>query len=74
MAGASEAGDDFEVGRTNESEERSILVAIPGDPDGYQSDFVLSVSTADDAILTESGDGVDGIHATGTNEVVWDCP
>jgi hypothetical protein len=69
VAGASGAGDDFEVGRTNESEERSLLVAINGDPDGYQADFVLAVSVAGNAILTKSWSGVDAIHATGTEEL-----
>ncbi len=32
MSGATSGGDDFEVGRTNESEERSLLVATDGDP------------------------------------------
>ncbi|GAA2011251.1 hypothetical protein JL107_03320 [Nakamurella flavida] len=66
MAGATEAGDDFSVGRTNSSEERSLLVAVGGDPDGYQTDFVLSVSTQDDKVLTKNPSGVDAIHATGT--------
>ena len=66
MSGATDAGDDFEVGRTNKSEERSLLVAIDGDPDGYQTDFVLDVSIEDGRILTKNPDGVDAIHATGT--------
>ncbi len=66
MAGATEAGDDFSVGRTNKSEERSLLVAINGDPDGYQTDFVLDVSTEGNKVLTKNADGVDAIHATGT--------
>ncbi|MDQ6899332.1 MAG: hypothetical protein M3072_07480 [Candidatus Dormibacteraeota bacterium] len=66
MAGATGAGDDFEVGRTNASEERSLLVAINGDPDGYQTDFVLDVSIAGNQVLTKNPDGVDAIHATGT--------
>jgi hypothetical protein len=66
MAGATEAGDDFSVGRTNKSEERSLLVAIDGDPDGYQTDFVLDVSTEGNKVLTKNPDGVDAIHATGT--------
>jgi hypothetical protein len=66
MAGASEAGDDFSVGRTNESEERSLLIAIDGDPDGYQTDFVLTVASANNRLLTKNPDGVDAIHAVGT--------
>jgi hypothetical protein len=66
MAGATEAGEDFEVGRTNKSEERSLLVAINGDPDGYQTDFVLDVSIEGNQVLTKNPDGVDAIHATGT--------
>jgi hypothetical protein len=59
-------GDDFSVGRTNKGEERSLLVAINGDPDGYQTDFVLDVSTEGNKVLTKNPDGVDAIHATGT--------
>lgn len=66
MAGASEAGEDFSVGRTNESEERSLLIAINGDPDGYQTDYVLTVASANNKILTKNPDGVDAIHAVGT--------
>jgi hypothetical protein len=66
MAGATEAGDDFEVGRTNKSEERSLLVATNGDPNGYQTDFVLDVSVEGNRIVTKNPDGVDAIHATGT--------
>jgi hypothetical protein len=66
MAGATEAGDDFSVGRTNKSEERSLLVAINGDPDGYQTDFVLDVSIENDRVLRKIADGVDAIHARGT--------
>lgn len=65
-AGATEAGDDFVVGRTNKSEERSLLVAINGDPDGYQTDFVLDVSIEGNQILRTTPEGVDAIHATGT--------
>ena len=66
MAGATEAGDDFSVGRTNKSEERSLLIAINGDPDGYQTDFVLDVSIEGDRVLRKIADGVDAIHARGT--------
>jgi len=41
--GADDAGDDMVVGRTNESEKRTLLIAIDGDPNGYQDDFVLHV-------------------------------
>ncbi|PZR89440.1 MAG: hypothetical protein DLM67_19105 [Candidatus Nephthysia bennettiae] len=43
-----------------------MLVAINGDPDGYQADFVLDVSTEGNQILTKNPDGVDAIHGTGT--------
>jgi len=66
MAGATEAGDDFSVGRTNKSEKRSLLVAINGDPDAYQTDFVLDVSIEGNKVQTKNPDGVDAIHATGT--------
>ncbi|MDQ6773840.1 MAG: hypothetical protein M3024_12770 [Candidatus Dormibacteraeota bacterium] len=66
MAGATSSGDDFEVGRTNKSEVRSLLIATNGDPDGYQTDFVLDVSIEGNQVLTHNPDGVDAIHATGT--------
>jgi hypothetical protein len=66
MSGAEEAGDDFSVGRTNSSEERSLLIAINGDPDGYQTDYVLTVASANNKLLTKNPDGVDAIHAVGT--------
>jgi hypothetical protein len=78
MSGASEAGDDMEVGRTNESEVGTRLVAIKnpsggllgggGDaPDGYEFDYVLDVALLDDFVLTTvPTHGVDAIHATGS--------
>lgn len=71
-SGASESGDDMVVGRTNTSEERTILVATNGEnaPGGYGEDFVLSVSITDDKVLRTVPEGVDGIHATGTVEWV----
>ena len=33
--GADEAGEDMTVGRTNKSEERTLLIAINGAPNGY---------------------------------------
>ena len=39
MAGASGSNRDMVVARTNESEERTRLVAINGDPGGYSDDF-----------------------------------
>lgn len=66
MAGSSQAGEDMEAGRTNESEERTRLVAINGDPDGYGADFVLDVASEANHLLREIPEGVDGIHATGT--------
>src|SRR5262249_49876743 len=67
-AGATESGDDMVVGRTNKSEERTILVASNGEnaPNGYEEDFVLNVSTAGDMVLTSTPRGVDAIHAKGT--------
>jgi hypothetical protein len=67
--GADESGDDLTVGRTNKSEERTILIATNGEnaPNGYADDFVLSVSTENDGVLTSTpGRGVDAIHAKGT--------
>jgi hypothetical protein len=65
--GADEAGEDMTVGRTNKSEERTILVATGAAPNGYADDFVLSVSIENDAVLTSTpGRGVDAIHAKGT--------
>ncbi|MGO4689853.1 hypothetical protein [Glaciibacter sp. 2TAF33] len=67
-SGADESGDDMVVGRTNVSEERTLLLASNGDnaPDGYGEDFVLNVSTKDDKVLVSSSHGVDAIHAKGT--------
>jgi hypothetical protein len=67
-SGADESGDDMVVGRTNTSEERTLLLAINGDnaPDGYGEDFVLNVSTQGDKVLVTTPHGVDGIHAKGT--------
>jgi hypothetical protein len=66
MAGSSHAGQDMEAGRTNESEERTRIVAINGDPGGYGADFVLDVASDNNHLLREVPEGVDGIHATGT--------
>lgn len=65
--GADEAGEDMTVGRTNKSEERTILVATGAAPNGYADDFVLSVSIENDAVLTSTpGRGIDAVHAKGT--------
>jgi hypothetical protein len=66
--GADNSGDDLVVGRTNRSEERTILVAQNGDhaDNGYAEDFVLSVSTVGDKVLPTNSHGVDAIHAKGT--------
>jgi hypothetical protein len=64
--GADEAGEDMTVGRTNKSEERTLLIAINGAPNGYADDFVLNVSSANDALITSMPRGVDAIHAKGT--------
>ncbi|MBG0739257.1 hypothetical protein IV500_07620 [Paeniglutamicibacter antarcticus] len=67
-SGADESGDDMVVGRTNTSEDRTLLLAINGEnaPDGYGEDFVLNVSTDGDKVLVSTPRGVDGIHAKGT--------
>lgn len=65
-AGADSAGDDMVVGRTNESEERTILVAKDGDPGGYGEDYVLRVAIENDKVLRAVPQGVDAVHATGT--------
>jgi len=67
-SGADESGEDLTVGRTNKSEERTLLVAINGEnaPDGYADDFVLNVSIAGDMVLPTTARGVDAIHAKGT--------
>ncbi|OXR40053.1 hypothetical protein B7C42_07857 [Nocardia cerradoensis] len=64
--GADDAGEDMVVGRTNSSQERTLLVAEAGDPDGYQADYVLQVATTDNSILTKDGTGVDAVQAIGT--------
>ncbi|MBG6214243.1 hypothetical protein RCH23_003346 [Cryobacterium sp. CAN_C3] len=67
-SGAEESGDDMVVGRTNTSEDRTLLLAINGDnaPDGYGEDFVLNVLTQGDKVLVSTPHGVDAIHAKGT--------
>ncbi|GAA1266222.1 hypothetical protein GCM10009665_64080 [Kitasatospora nipponensis] len=54
------------MGRTNRSEERTILVAKDAAPDGYQANFVLSVSSENDGLPRGGAEGVDAILATGT--------
>ncbi|MFI6051314.1 hypothetical protein ACIBCO_14635 [Streptomyces violascens] len=67
-SGADNAGDDMVVGRTNESEERTILVAKGGEGalDGYEEDFVLRVAIENDKVLRGVSEGVDAINARGT--------
>ncbi|QEU90798.1 hypothetical protein [Streptomyces kanamyceticus] len=67
-SGADNAGDDMVVGRTNESEERTILVAKGGGDalDGYGEDFVLRVAIENDKVLRDASEGVDALHAKGT--------
>lgn len=67
-SGADESGEDLVVGRTNVSEDRTLLLATNGDnaPNGYAEDFVLSVSTQHDKVLPSGPHGVDAIHAKGT--------
>ena len=70
-SGADDSGDDMVVGRTNKSEERTLLLATNGEnaPDGYGEDFVLYVGTDTDAVLVSIPRGVDAIHAKGTVEL-----
>ncbi len=67
-SGADESGDDMVVGRTNKSEERTLLLATNGEnaPNGYEEDFVLNVSTDNDMALVSTPRGIDAIHAKGT--------
>ena len=67
-SGADESGSDMVVGRTNKSEERTLLLATNGEnaPNGYEEDFVLNVSTENDMVLVSTPRGVDAIHAKGT--------
>lgn len=62
------SGDDVVVGRTNTSEDRTLLLAINGEnaPGGYGEDFVLNVATDRDKVLVSNPRGVDGIHTKGT--------
>jgi hypothetical protein len=62
-SGADSAGDDMVVGRTNESEERTILVAKPVLE--YNADFVLAVGIEGGWNSTKHHHGVDAIQATG---------
>ena len=62
-SGADSAGDDMVVGRTNESEERTILVAKPILE--YDADFVLYVGIEGGWSSTKSHQGIDAIQATG---------
>ncbi|MEE4545059.1 hypothetical protein V2S66_24215 [Streptomyces sp. V4-01] len=66
-SGATSAGDDLTAGRTNSSEERTIVVATTAE-NGYADDFVVYVGTKDGKVLRTVADGVDGIHATGSVE------
>jgi hypothetical protein len=65
--GAAENGDDLVVGRTNFSDQRTILVADEH-PGGYENDFVLHVGSRNNSlqVLTPPGDGIDAIHGVGT--------
>ncbi|GAA4993571.1 hypothetical protein [Kitasatospora paranensis] len=65
-AGAGQAGDDMAAGRTNRSQERTVLLATGDDPAGYQEDFVLKIATVGDHVPTANPEGVDALHATGT--------
>jgi hypothetical protein len=64
-SGATSAGDDLAVGRTNSSEERTIVVATTAKA-GYADDFVVFVGVKDGKVLRTVAEGVDGVHATGS--------
>jgi hypothetical protein len=64
MSGASGANDDLVAGRTNYSEDRTLLIATEGGD--YEDGFILNVSATDDSLLVANPNGVDGIHAKGT--------
>lgn len=66
-SGATSAGDDLTAGRTNTSEERTIVLATTA-KSGYADDFVVYVGTKDGKVLRTVAEGVDGIHATGSVE------
>lgn len=66
-SGATSAGDDLTAGRTNTSEERTIILATTA-KNGYADDFVVYVGAKDGKVLRTIPEGVDGIHATGTEE------
>jgi hypothetical protein len=70
MSGATGSNEDMVVGRTNSSEERTILQAKNGEdaPNGYDSDFVLHVGIDGDRVLRPVAAGVDAISAKGTVE------
>jgi hypothetical protein len=61
MSGASGSDQDMVVGRRNESDDSTSLIAIES-PDGYGADYVLKVATA---LLPLPARGVDAIHAEG---------
>lgn len=71
MSGASAAGDDMVVGRRNESDDSTSLIAIES-PDGYAADYVLKVATS---LLPLPARGVDALRAegneTGAGVVAW---
>lgn len=64
-SGATSAGDDLTAGRTNSSEERTIIVATTA-KGGYADDFVVYVGTKDGKVLRTVAEGVDAVHATGS--------
>ncbi|MFD7920697.1 hypothetical protein ACFV3R_15910 [Streptomyces sp. NPDC059740] len=70
MSGATGPNEDMVVGRTNSSEERTILLGKNGEaaPNGYADDFVLHVGIDGDKVLRTVAAGVDGISAKGTVE------
>ncbi|MFD7165182.1 hypothetical protein [Streptomyces violascens] len=65
-SGADNAGDDMVVGRTNGSEERTVLVAKGGADGGYGEDYVLRVAIEGDQVLRFVHEGVDAVHTKGT--------
>ena len=77
MGGATSSNEDMVVGRRNESDDSTSLIAIES-ADGYEPDYVLKVATAllplparrVDAITAEGNENGNGVVARGTNGVV----
>lgn len=77
MSGATTSGDDMVVGRRNESDDSTSLIAVES-PEGYAADYVLKVGTfllplparGVDALRAEGNDGGAGVVSWGSNGVV----